>query len=292
MEINEDNFDWQSYINVNPDLLINNIYNKHTAWKHWQNHGLNEERPLCNINNTNIHNGRLGNLFFVNMVIHFISLKINLKCRYKYFDKFKKLGVHFFVGENEYTNDIVLDDSNFLNMIKNETNEKTNIIINNENWFQTNDFVIFLNNYFEIPYYRNKIIKNNIFKKRYNNNNDVFIHIRLGDVKEKVNNTEHYYDSILSKIIFDNGYIASDDIGSEICQNLIKKYNLFEVNKPEIETIMFGSTCNNILLSGGTFSWMIGFFAFFSKQIYYPFIENPWYGDIFNFKNWISVNLN
>jgi hypothetical protein len=291
MIINEENFNWRSYITLNPDLFIN-IDNKESAWNHWITHGENEERPISEINNTNIHNGRLGNLFFVNMALHFVALKINLKCRYKYFDKFSMLGIKLYIGESEYNNYLLLNDSNFLNIIKNLNFEKTNIIINNENWFQTKEFVNYLNKYFEIPYYRNNIINHNLFKTRYNNNNDVFIHVRLGDIKQKLVNIEEYYNNALSRISFENGYISSDNIEDPICKKLIKKYNLIEINKREIETIMFGSTCKNIVLSGGTFSWMIGFFAFFSKKIYYPFIEMPWYGSIFDFKNWICINYN
>ena len=292
LEICKANFDWKTYIDINPDLLINAIDNKESAWSHWINHGQLEERPIKIINNTNIHNGRFGNLFFVNMALHFIALKINLKCRYKYFNKFAMLGVHFYVGDNEYKNELTLHDSTFLNIIKSTNIEKTNIIINNENWFQTKEFVYFLNKYFEIPYNRTNIIHNNIFKKRYNNNNDVFIHVRLGDVKDKIVNIKKYYDIVLSKIKFKNGYIESDNIEDSICQKLIKKYKLIVINVSEIETIMFGSTCNNIVLSGGTFSWLIGFFAFSSTKIYYPLIPNPWYGDIFDFKNWEYIKIN
>ena len=291
MDINETNFDWESYIAVNPDLLINRVYNKETAWMHWCNHGKKEERPIHFVNNTNIHNGRFGNLFFVNMALHFIAVKLNLKCRYKYFDKFAMLGIYLHIGENEYDKNYVLNETTFLNNIKDNRFEKTNIIINNENWFQTKEFVYFLKEYFSISYYRNNIIKNNIFKKRYNNNNDVFIHVRLDDVKSKLTNIEQYYEDALSRIYFENAYIASDSITDPLCQYLIKKYNLIEINKSEVETIMFGSTCNNIILSGGTFSWLIGFFAFFSKYIYYPSIKTPWYGNIFDLKNWIAIPL-
>jgi hypothetical protein len=284
-----ENFDWITYIEINPDLFINNINTKEKAWTHWVNHGEKEERPLLKKNNSNIHNGRFGNLFFVNMVIHFIALKINLKCSYKYFNKFKELGVYLHIGENEYNTDLLINENNFLDIIKTTTIEKQNIIINNENWFQTKDFVEYLYDYFHIPYNKNKIINQNLFKKRYKNNNDVFVHIRLGDVKNKITNIEKYYDNVLSKIEFINGYISSDDIENSICKKIIKKYNLIEINKSEVETIMFASTCNNIVLSGGTFSWMIGFFAFFSNAIYYPHIENRWYGDIFNFPNWYSI---
>jgi len=53
---------------------------------------------------------------------------------------------------------------------------------------------------------------------------------------------------------------------------------------------MFASTCNNLILSGGTFSWLIGFLAFYSKNIYYPLDnKNKWYGDIFIFPEWTGI---
>jgi len=55
---------------------------------------------------------------------------------------------------------------------------------------------------------------------------------------------------------------------------------------------MFGSTCNNIVLSGGTFSWLIGFLAIKSENIYYPELKEKWYGDIFSFLNWKNIYLN
>jgi hypothetical protein len=56
---------------------------------------------------------------------------------------------------------------------------------------------------------------------------------------------------------------------------------------------MFGNTCKHIVLSGGTFSWMIGFFAYNAKNIYYPKIKNEqrWYGDIFDLPNWKAIDI-
>ena len=61
------------------------------------------------------------------------------------------------------------------------------------------------------------------------------------------------------------------------------------INSSEVETIMFGSTCNNIILSGGTFSWLIGFLAVKSEKIFYPEIKEKWFGDIFSFTNWNRI---
>lgn len=290
-DVNYNDFDWETYLSINPDLKNSNIIDKTTAWDHWINHGFIEERPLKLLNNTNIHNGRFGNLFFINMAMHFMALKLNLKCRYKYFTKFERLGVYLHVGANEYQETNTLSDSTFLQLINSSNIEKQNICINNENWFQTKEFAFFLKSYFSISHNKQNIMSHNIFKNRYNNNNDLFIHVRLGDIKDNINNIHLYYEKILSKSKFVTGYISSDSIDSDFCKYLIHKYNLIRIDKCETETIMFGSTCNTVILSGGTFSWLIGFFAFFAKQVYYPNIKNPWYGNIFSFYDWNSVNF-
>jgi hypothetical protein len=168
-------------------------------------------------------------------------------------------------------------------------NNFTNIIVINNAWFQNYEFCLFLEIYFNKKEIKHKIIKKNKFIERYKNNNDLFVHVRLDDVEELgSHNGFEYYDNIIQKYNFDNGFIASDNLNSSICNNLIQKYSLKVINLNEEETIMFGSTCNNIVLSGGTFSWLIGFLAFHSKNINYPINNKKWYGDIFIYKNWIG----
>jgi hypothetical protein len=74
-----------------------------------------------------------------------------------------------------------------------------------------------------------------------------------------------------------------------MCIALINKYKLQPVKDTEVKTIMFGSTCKNIILSNGTFSWMVGLLGFYSK-IYYPKIKNSWHGNIFVFPEWKQVD--
>ena len=286
MLIKYEEFDWETYLKVNPDL---DFLNKEITWEHWLNHGILEERPLHFINNTNIHNGRLGNLFFVNMVLHFIALKMNLKCRYKYFNKFKELGINLFVGEKIFEKEFTPNDNNFMDFIQNNDNEKYNIVIDNNSWFQNSYFCDSLKLYFNMKHNKLRIMNNNIYKNRYNNNTDVFIHIRLGDISENILDIKKYYENALTQITYNTGYISSDTINHELCKYFINKYNLITIDKCEVKTIMFASTCNNIILSGGTFSWLIGFFSFFSENIFYPNMEKPWYGDIFNFPDWKCI---
>ena len=86
---------------------MSNFLSKEQAWHHWILHGRRENRVLqlnenIIVNNTEVHHGRFGNLFFVNMVLHFISKNYNLKTNYKYYDKFSNLGIDLFIGTNIY----------------------------------------------------------------------------------------------------------------------------------------------------------------------------------------------
>ena len=281
------NFHWDRYKKINGDLK--DLNQELNAWNHWLHHGIKEERATYLINNSKVHNGRFGNLFFINMALHFLSMKYNLRFNYKYYNKFKQLGVDLFVGKNMYEETVVLNDHNFYDMICKTDYKKTNLIITNDMWCQTKEFCYALKYYFGKVKIKLNIIKNNIFRKRYGKNNDLYIHLRLGYVESRFENVYKYYEKAISQIQFENGFISSDDVNSSICQFLIHKYNLKVLNYNEIETIMFASTCNHIVLSGGTFSWLIGFFAFFSKNIYYPNIRDKWYGDIFVFPHWKMI---
>lgn len=285
--ITYNDFPWKQYLNINPDVKEDGNNTQKSAWNHWCQHGLKEDRAFSYINNSNIHSGRFGNLFFINMFLNMMAMKYNLKCSYKHVVQFSKLGIHFFKGTNTYDNQLLVSEDNFIYILKNNL-EPCNLIITNNVWFQTNEFCKILYKYFKVEKVRKNIINKNIYNTRYNKNNDLFIHVRLGDVKKQSYDSFDYIDRMISSIDYDEAYITSDNIEDTFCKKLIRKHKLRVFISTEHDTIMFGNTCNNILMSGGTFSWMIGFFAFYSKNIYTPNITEKWYGDIFIYDNWIT----
>lgn len=287
-QITIDKFPWASYLFLNKDLVKNNLQSKEGAWNHWRRHGIKEERTYTYLNNSSLHQGRLGNIFFVNMFLHFMSIRYDLKCYYKHSQIFNALGIYFNKGNKIYKTTCLITDNNFMYVLKHDFSLRSNLIIMDNVWFQKKEFCNILKVYFERDKNQNKIIDKNIYRYRYNNNNDLFVHIRLGDVSEITKQNTNYYDRLLSDLIYENGYISSDSINDPFCVELIQKYDLTIVDWDEVNTIMFASTCNYIILSGGTFSWLIGFLAFYSEKIYYPDIDNKWYGDIFSFTNWIK----
>ena len=241
-----------------------------------------------NINSTIGSAGRFANHFFRNIAMHFISQNNNIKFNYSYSEEFDKLGVELFKnGTITYNENMVLNDDNFYNLISENIKINKNIEVSHHMYNQTKDFARYIKKYINENEQKNKIIKHNIFNSRYDNNNDVFIHVRLGDVLQ-FNPGFIYYDKVLSNLKFNKGYISSDSIHHSICKELINKYNLTIFNGNEVNTIMFASTCKNIVLSHGTFSWLIGLFGFYSN-IYYPKITHIWHGDIFVFPEWNEI---
>ena len=121
-------------------------------------------------------------------------------------------------------------------------------------------------------------------------NNDLFIHVRIGDVPHYAP-PYSYYSSIIEKTDYVNGFISSDTIDSDLCKKLIKTYNLKIVDLSEQDTILFASTCKYLILSQGTFSWAMGFFSV-NSTVYFPKIKHSWHGNIFVFPEWNEVNYN
>lgn len=233
--------------------------------------------------------GRFCNHIIRAHVASFIARKRNLQFNYgQYFDKMKQLGITLYTeGQMKYKFEQHITDIDFMNYITMNIPIFRNINVN-KSFFQTKEFSNYLYTYYSKPDNQQLIITSNKFKERYKNNNDVFIHVRLGDVTDK-NQGFAYYDKALSQLSFYIGYIASDDINHEICKKLIEKYNLKIIDYDEVETIMFGSTCKHIVLTGGTFSYIIGLFSFFSK-VYYLKSFNTWFpAELFHIPDWTEI---
>jgi hypothetical protein len=236
------------------------------------------------------NNGRLGNQIIRNLAVSLIAEKHNLKVNYFNNDLITKLGIKLFNGNNIYNITNYLNDDNYFT-IYNCSNLNYNLNPN-ENYFQTKEITNFLYNYLHTNIIKSNIILNNMFKERYNANNDLFIHIRLDDA-EKWNPGINYYLNTIKTINFDNLYISTDDKNNNIIKTILQLYpKTILINYDEISTFQFSSTCKYIMLSHGSFSAIIGYLSFFST-IYYPEYElnKMWYGDIFSINNWIKCSV-
>jgi hypothetical protein len=223
--------------------------------------------------------------------VSILAERINLKVSYAYYDIIVALGIELFSGKNTYPEIVHLTDSNIMDIIRSDKLSPATFVINEDVYFQSNECSHYLYNYLRSERIMKRIVEKNKFTNRYNRNNDVFIHIRLGDSVQYTPGFK-YFDKVLASLNFEQGYIASDSPYHPICDQLKAKYkNLIIINANEVDTMLFGSTCKHVVLSHGSFSAIIGYLSFFS-EVYYPVYEEgkKWYGDMFtNIPEWKCI---
>ena len=228
-------------------------------------------------------NGRFGNQLIRNIMLSKIAKKHNLYSVYYNHDLINQLGIDLYCGENKYDVTKELTDDNYFKIF-----ERDKIDFNldpNKSFFQTKELTNFL--YKSIIDLDNmyKIIQKNPFKNRYNNNNDIFIHLRIHGVSG-YNPGAKYYIKIIESLEFDNIYFSSDVKNHPILLEFIDYFKdtgkLHWKKYERIKTIQFGSTCKNIILSHGSFQFlnyflqlMLTTFSFYKSNINLYFIC-PW----------------
>lgn len=238
---------------------------------------------------TTIHNGRLCNQIIRNLALSILSKKYNLYVDYSNYDNINnKLGIELFIGINKYDKTVLINNNNYMNYFNNTIKNNANFDFMRD-YFQSEEITTILHNH--LIHTMNNIIHKNPYKQRYNNNNDIFLHIRLDDVK-KYNVGIEYYIYCLTLLKYDNIYIGSDNFDDNLIIKLKSLYpDVIFVREDPIKTIQFGSTCKNIILSHGTFSAIIGYLGFFSN-VYFMNKDPKWcpLGMFLN-KKFIPVNL-
>ena len=243
------------------------------------------------MSSTTENNGRLGNQIIRNLAVSLLAEKHNLMVDYSNKDLINKLGIDLFSGKNSYNSTQYLTDYNYFTIYN---NDNLNYNLNSDHYyFQTKEIINLLYTYLLTEKVKSSIINNNPFKTRYNNNNDLFIHIRLTDA-EQFNPGINYYVNAIKNIYFDNLYISTDDKNHNIIIDLLQLYPYLKlIEYDEIATFQLASTCKHIILSHGSFSAVIGYLSFFSN-IYYPEYElnKIWYGDMFSINKWTKLCVN
>lgn len=120
---------------------------------------------------------------------------------------------------------------------------------------------------------------------------EIFIHVRLGDVQHGNRTPDlHYYQKILGDTNKQIN-ITSDSPNHSLIQQLTKQYNVKMYNGSEIDTLFEASKYKTVILSLGTFSWMMGLVASKSKKFYPdPSEYTIWHGPIFEQTDWFCVS--
>jgi len=228
------------------------------------------------VNSIEICHARLGNLLFINFILHLVSKKFDYLSTYNVFQDSKILGFNYNVGSivnpelKEYT------DTTIFNLLQGPNKIDHGIMFNG--FGQLKDIILT---------YKDEL--NSIIERNFEVNNEVFVHIRLDDSIHNNPGLE-YYRTCLNELNAASGYISSDSPEHEIVKTLISEFNLKLYNNSPVETLNFAKTFDKLVLSSGTFSWWIGVLSKASK-IYYPIHKIFWHGDIFVFPDWNGIDL-
>jgi hypothetical protein len=233
--------------------------------------------------------GRLGNQIIRNIAVSLVAEKHDLHVTYSSQDQVNQLGIDLFCGKKMHYAAMELNDKNYIKFYQEP------FIIhkfgNVHAFFQTKEISFLIYNYLHSDTVKASIMNKNPFRDRYQNNNDVCMHIRLDDAAQW-NPGFDYYQKTLSQLTFDKLYITTDQKDHDTIRQLIAAYpNVTIIEYDEIQTFQFTSTCKHIILSHGSFSAIIGYLSYFS-DIYYPQYEadKMWYGDMFSIPGWNKIS--
>jgi hypothetical protein len=228
------------------------------------------------------YQGRLGNNIIQYLAGYIFAKKHNFKLstppssysgNFGGFFKFKE-----FHGERVGDSLVVVNDENFLKLL--ESDSLGNNHYHFDGFFQTKQF---------LEKYKTDLL--DIFTLHYENtpHDFVFVHYRIGDIIDDRRMLPlEYYKEALDKIKPKGGYISSENINHHFCTQLITEYKLTPYQSDPLSTINFAKNFNNIILSEGTFSWLMGFLSN-SEKIYCNSRDYRWCGDI-NMSNWNNLS--
>jgi hypothetical protein len=256
-----------------------------------------------------VEGGRLGNVIIQNLALSLLSKKYNIPVNYLLLDECSRLGLRLSSGVQLMSGPPhFVCDSNLRELL--EANSTTlrnrSLTLNRDSppYFQTPWFARLLKSSI-LPLMGADILRANPWRSRVGINDDTFVHIRLGDKARDISRSSSDYITAVASVSQFRGkksgsavFIASDSPTHVIVKTVAAFFEatvLDDLNR--VETIQFGCTARNLVLSDGTFSWVIGVFA----TILANATNNPapvikwlpridvWHGDIFVFNEWERV---
>ena len=111
------------------------------------------------------------------------------------------------------------------------------------------------------------------------NPDDAFIACRLGDclTSSRTYCTMEYIENQLkeNRTKYDKAYITSDTITHPPLKRLIEEYDLTVYQDEPMDTFLFGAQFNNLILSAGSFSYLMAYFSKADNVTVYRSKEDP-----------------
>lgn len=260
-----------------------NYWSHHLRGKLWYTESKNVHR----FNTTVGLSGRFCNHLFRNLFASCLAEKGNVKFEYSFAKEIARLGIRLFdTGSVTYERSQFIPSENFYDYLDRPVDYNFSMI---HCFAQDPAFARHLYAFLRTPAIQTSIKTANKWKTDYGNNNNVYVHVRLDDATAW-NPGYAYYSKAIALSGATGGYISSDSPDHPFVQGLMAKHNLQLFTGDEVETLMLASVCRVLVLSHGTFSWMMGALAFESTVYIPPKPSVAWCGDIFVIEEWKIVN--
>ena len=221
------------------------------------------------------YDGRLSNHLLIYLMGQYLAEKFDLFFNQSVWNNelIENFIINKFSGSKVFNDFETVNDNNIIEIL-NRNKIQTGIILNG-GFFQNAEIFKYLN---LIDHYKKYIVP-----KKLEITADLFVHVRLGDIQNIYSLPYEYYKKSIQRIKFNSGVISSDSIDDKIVKTLSQEFNLKIINQSPSYTIRYGSQCKNLVLSSGSFSFLIGLFSN-NSNIY--FIDNKTQKDIYGINNW------
>jgi hypothetical protein len=267
----------------NKDLICSEYYEKKIF------NLINHLKLYGTITTITINNDNIGNQIIRNLAVSLIAEKHNLNVIYNSHQLMEELGINLYSGTNIHDDIITLNDTNYFSTLNSESiNSNLNP---NYSYFQTKDITNYLYNYLNKDEIKKNVIIKNPFNDKYNNNDDLFIHVMLQDADKKHPDINDYLNTI-NNIKYKNIYLSTDDATQSIVKELMKTYEkIILLNYNEIKTLQFASTCKNIILSYSSLSAVIGYLSFYSNINFIEYDSDNTCNNMFSIEGWNKIRV-
>lgn len=271
--------------------------------------------------------GRLGNRVFQNLAVSLIAQRYDLATRYSLESECSRLGLRLYVGRQLMVGrSVALIEESLQPLLEGrigdaqgkngkEGGDAATSMASNAHFLLFSGGVYFQTPWFArklrseiLPAMRESILRANPWRDRLGCNNDTFVHVRIGDMKDTARSFSNFSAAVMAAQSHNNltngrVFIASDSPNHRIVRELAQRFEGTVLSSfDRVEIIQFGATASKLVLSDGTFSWLIGVMsdvladrtsdqigATNKASVRFLTRSNAWLGDIFVFNDWLRL---
>ena len=252
--------------------------------------------------------GRLGNRLFHNLAASALAEKYDLATEYDEDEAFTQLGLPLAFGSRRMVAGpaILVDDARFEELIAAPSSSvlDARFQLSTSSFFQYHAFACRSRAWLRSPFVRNALLAANPWRERANANDDVFVHLRLGDIDKTHPHSSRAYTDYISAIVnvtaTDGGrkkgriVVASDEPNRFEVRAIVDHFSGEILDLDRISTWQFGMLCKHLVLSESTFSWAVAAMHFQQPDSNIRILKrrhiDGWMGStIFDFDDWIVL---